>query len=67
MSEAIEVRPCYGDVHAGELVGVAPRRKRGYFAVQRCEAWENPIGVAVTNSHALGFVALSRAGHNHAD
>lgn len=61
---SIEVRPCEGSVERGEYVVANETRRDGYFTVRKARDGERPLGKALTNGHALGFVALTREGVN---
>ena len=59
MGENLEVRPCVGTIQRGDRVVAATSRTDGYFTVRKATPDdETALGVALTNSHALGFVAL---------
>ena len=58
----VEVRPCAGLVGLGDYVVANETRRNGYFTVRKAREDERPLGKALSNSHALGFVALTREG-----
>lgn len=57
---SIETRPCVGAIHGGDAVAVAPIRTAGYFTVQLAGPDDAVLGIALSDSHALGFVAFTR-------
>jgi hypothetical protein len=61
-SEIVEVRPCVGVIMAGDRVAVSPERPSGFFTVKRAADDDVPLGIALSNSHTLGFVAIRRNG-----
>lgn len=67
MAESLEVRPCVGAIQRGDRVVASMTRTDGYFTVQKATSDDDAaLGVALTNSHALGFVALQRTGNRNA-
>lgn len=58
----MEVRPCDGAVIAGDRLVAAETKRDGYFTVRKAREGEMPIAIALSNAHALGFVALTREG-----
>jgi hypothetical protein len=58
----VEVRPCEGNALTGDPLIASTSKRDGFFTVRKCLPGETPLGVAVTNAHALGFVAMQRVG-----
>lgn len=61
----MEVRPCFGRVWAGDLLVPSENKKideqgRSWATFRAATPNEDPMAIALTNAHSLGFVAMAR-------